>query len=94
MPGATGQLGDIHGKQLLAHVPRAATTNTAGDPLTASIYVIKKISNAASATADDATTQALAGLVNQILVVMKASGLVHYRTDNTKDSTESASAAI
>ena len=94
MPGPTGQLGDINGKQLLSHHPRAATTDSSGNPLTPSKYVIKKISNAGTAVNGNTSTQALAGRLNQILVVMKATGLIHHITDNTKDSTESPSADI
>lgn len=84
----SGQLGDIHGKQLLARVPKASTTDADGNVTSDSIFVIKKIKNAATLTADDATSRALAAKINAILVVLKSAGLVHYRSQTSDEPSE------
>lgn len=85
----SGRLGDIHGKRLLSNVPKAATTDTEGNVTKASKFVIKRINTTETPDNDPGNITYLAGKINSILTVMKASGLIHYKSVTTEDATDS-----
>lgn len=75
----SGQLGDIHGKQLLANNPNDLTeAGRAKDPVgkndgtATNRYVIPLVSGAPSA----ATNQAA---INRILKALKGAGIIHFK---------------